>query len=225
MKNNIKKTRLIYKKNYRKNKKNIKNRIYKEEHKEEIKEYRILNKNVFKEKRKQIKIQTFNILGGCKCAICGDEEINHLTIDHIDKTGYLDKKKNLYSERIYNYIIKDKLNKKQLSNLRVLYWNCNCSRKRIYLTLTHKEQSYQQRYNAKLWKEAYEFFGPCKTCGDTELKHLTISHIHNDGAERRRNGEKFGISLIKQFRKQKWPESLKEDFCLECFNCNCRRKT
>ena len=219
-------------------------RRYRKEHKEEIRkrniEYREENKEELKELAKiryiknkekinknnkdlliKIKIQAFDILGGCKCVICGDEELSHLTIDHIDKTGYLDKKIGFYSQRLYYAIALRRYPEEKLNNLRILCWNHNLGRNKEYLNC--ENQTNNQRYQTKLWQEAYEFFGPCKSCGNSDLIHLTISHIHNDGAEKRRNGERTATHLLSKFHKQDWPESLKEDYCLECFSCNCSK--
>jgi len=165
------------------------------------------------------KLRALNIIGGYQCSLCDCSDINKLTIDHIDNSGHIDKKNGL---RVARAITTNKLSEKQLTNLRVLCWNHNLSRCRKYLDLPYEKQTYGQRYAAKLWKEAFNFFGPCH-CGESELKFLTISHIHNDGAERRRKGEKVGIGLIIKFRKASWPESLKKDYCLECANCNCSK--
>jgi hypothetical protein len=54
-------------------------------------------------------------------------------------------------------------------------------------------------------------------------KKLQRAESYIKNTERRRNGEGRGIRLLVDFRRQGWPESLKEDFCLECFNCNCGR--
>ena len=162
----------------------------------------------------------FEILGGCQCVTCGDTDITHLTIDHIDNTGYIDKKKGLMTKSLHVAIIKGELTEEHLNNLRVMCFNHNCSRQREYLDLPRSEQTKDQKNASNHWKEAFKFFGPC-SCGESELKFLTISHIHNDGAERRRNGEKTSARLIRQFRKIGWPESLKDDYCLECYNCNC----
>ena len=201
---------------------------YNENHQKEREEYynknreKILNQN--KEYNKQIKIQALNILGSCNCIICGNINLNYLTVDHIDKTGSLDRKNIINGKNFYSFLSNGLYPAEKLSNLRILCYNCNCGRRKEYLTVSYELQTIQQRYQTKLWKQAFEFFGPCKTCGDTNLVHLTISHIHNDGAERRKNGEKFGVNLLAEFRKQGWPESLKEDYCLECYNCNCSRK-
>lgn len=229
-KNNKEEIKEYHKEYYLENKEELQkqHKEYNETHKKEIKEYNNIHKDEKKEYKKNYykerKIQTFNNLGGCKCAICGNKELSHLTIDHIDETGYLDKKMGYTNYKLYSEIILKTYPQEKLSNLRVLCFNCNCGRRKEYLNIPSEKQTKDQRYRTKLWKKAYDFFGPCKTCGDSNLVHLTISHIHNDGAERKRNGEpNSGLKLFANFRKQGWPENLKEDFCLECYNCNCSK--
>jgi len=173
-----------------------------------------------REHLKDLRIQALNIIGGCHCVVCGDSNVNHLTIDHINNNGNIDRRNGLRSSQIIHRIVDGEY--RDLENLRVLCHNHNFSRFREYLDLKSEEQKPKQRYQTKIWKAAFEFFGPCP-CGETELKFLTVSHIHNDGAERRRNGERSGSDLLADFRKMGWPEDLKEDFCLECCNCNFER--
>jgi hypothetical protein len=192
------------------------------------KEYRDLHKDEAREYQKKynlsLKIEALKLIGGCKCVICGDEDISHLTIDHVDgKGGYYRKIDGRSSGRLHQAIIREKLTEVELKNLQVLCWNHNSSRTREYLDLPFEKQTRSQRGRSKIWKEAFKFFGPCD-CGISDLKFLTISHVHNDGAERRRNGESMGQALLIKFRKMGWPESLKEDFCLECWCCNCGRQ-
>jgi hypothetical protein len=189
----------------------IKNKIWREENKVNLKLYQT-NK----------KVTVFNILGGCECAECGDKNMSHLTIDHIDSTGHIERKNGLGHGKIYSSIYNGEYPEEKLSNLRVLCWNHNCGRRRSSWDLPSANQTTTQRAALKLWKEAFAFFGPCH-CGESELKFLTISHIHNDGAERRRKGEGTGVELIRYFQGTGWDKSLKEDFCLECWNCNCSR--
>jgi hypothetical protein len=167
-----------------------------------------------------LKIKALEILGGCKCEFCEERRIRCLTIDHINSSGSQDRKNGLITSDLHRAIVNKKLTKEHLNNLRVLCWNHNSSRTREYLDLPKEKQNMGQKYRTKLWKEAFSFFGPC-SCNISDLKFLTISHINNDGAEQRRNGEQTGTNLLVNFRKLKWPESLKETYCLECWNCNC----
>lgn len=194
------------------------------------KRYNKLNKEKILKRKKAYddnkKIECFTIIGNgnLECEVCKENKLSLLTIDHIDETGNEDKKIGFIGKRLYYGVLNGSY-PGDLSNLRILCFNHNCSRNRKYLDLSWKEQTRSQRHQAKLWKEAFNFFGPCKTCGESNIKFLTISHIHNDGAERARRGEpRGGVKLLMIFRKQGWPQSLKSDFCLECFNCNCSRK-
>lgn len=196
-----------------------------EQQKQYRKEFWIKNKEKKLADYDRIKISVYSKLGGCKCAICGDSELSHLTIDHINKNGSSERKKGLTGYTLLRAVEKGTLSNEQLFNLRILCWNHNKSRERDYMDLPTEKQTTSQRHIHKLWKEAFNFFGPCKTCGSDELKFLSINHINNDGANRRRNGEKQGPKLLSDFRKMGWPESLKEIYSLECFTCNCSRLT
>jgi hypothetical protein len=195
-----------------------------EEIKKYHKEYSLKNQEKLRIKSRNyyrnLKIRAINILGG-KCEFCGDTNLNHLSIDHIKEDGFLDRQAGLSTDKLFLAIVNNTLPKDRFLNLRVLCYNHNYARRRGYLDSTDLIPRHKRL--RKLWEEAYDFFGPCKTCGETELKFLTTSHIHDDGAERKRNGEPNSGGLLAQFRKSGWPESLKEDFCFECWNCNCGR--
>jgi len=229
----------------------IKNKEYKDKNKESIKiknaEYRETHRKGIKriskikyaekqitfldgkytKKSKIPKEDIINLLGG-KCAQCNITDLDTLTVDHINNDGAKDKKEmNLNSSiKQVKKLIKEGWSLEQLKEkFQVLCWNHNCAKSyRGYFDLLDTELTYKQRWRLKLLREAYDLFGPCKTCDDTNLKYLTISHVHDDGAERKRNGEKCGTDLLNEFRKINWNESIKEDFCLECFNCNCSRQ-
>ena len=160
------------------------------------------------------------------CSVCGETNLDFLTLDHLYNNGAQERR----DIKTGNVGILRQLKKLGWpenyikENYQILCWNHNCTKnRRNYLNLLYSEQNCEQRYKTKLWKQALAFFGPC-SCGQSELKFLTISHVHNDGAERKRNGEpKGGAMLLRYFKKLGWPESLKEDFCLECWNCNSGR--
>lgn len=215
--NNKEKQRTLKKIYYKNNRERLlaEKKKYGESHKNEKRKYD-------KEYLLNLKMKAFEILGGCQCVICGDKDVKHMTIDHIDEKGHIDRKNGFTANKIHSAIANGKLTKEHLNNLRVLCYNHNCSRTRKYLELSYEEQSYPQRFATKLWKEAFNFFGPCP-CKETELKFLTVSHINNDGAEKRRNGEGSSKKILINFHKQGWPESLKENYRLECYNCNCGR--
>jgi hypothetical protein len=82
-----------------------------------------------KEKRKELKKNIFQHYGG-KCVCCGEERIDFLTIDHINGGGRKHRAEISKSNsgrsgpEFYRWIIKNNFP----SDLRVLCYNCNCSR-------------------------------------------------------------------------------------------------
>jgi hypothetical protein len=71
-----------------------------------------------------IKISTFNAYGGCKCTLCGIEDLDVLSIDHIDGSGSQHRKimGNKSGIRMYRYLKRDGFPLKNI--LRVLCFNC-----------------------------------------------------------------------------------------------------
>lgn len=196
--------------------KNALKREYNKTHKEEGKLYQRAYINGIRE-------SIYKILKP-ECAICGNEDKRFLTIDHIKNNGCEDRKEKGGHNGVIRYLKKTNFPEDYIKeNYQILCWNHNSAKCREYLDKSYSDQTIQQRKLVKLWKEAFSFFGPCEICGETDLKFLTIDHINNDGAERRRNGEVFGIQLIRSFRKMGWPNSLRKDYRLLCFNHNCCR--
>ena len=58
--------------------------------------------------------------------------------------------------------------------------------------------------------------GKCVCCEDTNVEFLSIDHKNNDGAEKRRLGER-AYTLYRKLIKEGFP---KEDYQLMCHNCN-----
>lgn len=58
----------------------------------------------------------------------------------------------------------------------------------------------------------------CVCCGESEIKFLTIDHIHNDGKKQRRiHG--IGYYFYKWLEKNNYPKG----FQVLCMNCNCAK--
>jgi hypothetical protein len=72
------------------------------------------------------------------------------------------------------------------------------------------------RWKARL-KVIEAYGGCCACCGEMIPEFLTIDHINNDGAEKRRNGEMGGAALYTKLEKMGYP---KDDYQLLCMNCN-----
>jgi hypothetical protein len=217
---------------YRKNKEklSIEYAKYRETHKEERRLYDIEYKNKNKERAKELnkaryyeyKNKIFDILG-YECVNCGERTKKFLTIDHIHNDGAIKRKisKGITTELVYfskrSWPI-DEIKE----NFQTLCFNCNCGKDRLYITKEPNELDTTHKRQQRLWKQAVSFFGIC-TCGQDNLRFLTIDHIKNDGAARRKAKEKRGVGLLTAFNKQNWPESLKQDYQILCYNCNCSK--
>jgi hypothetical protein len=73
-------------------------------------------------------------------------------------------------------------------------------------------------YNRNLKAETMQAYGgKCTCCGETILDFLTIDHIENDGAKKRKE-EKCGLggTLYRWLKRNNYPK----DFQVLCFNCN-----
>ncbi len=202
-------------------------KVYKKEYYQENKEWILEDmRNKYDEdhkKRMQKRVDLFKLFGG-KCVLCGKDNIDFLVFDHINNDGTADREENKTrsSIEIVRRLVRNNVPIEQIKEkFQVLCANCNSIKQsRKYFDLPNNEITNAQRYKIKLWKEAYNFFGPCKMCGETNIKTLSIDHINGDGSEKRKNGEGIGTSLLSTFRKNNWPESIKEEYQLLCFNCH-----
>lgn len=77
--------------------------------------------------RKQLKIDTLNAYGGCKCVCCGETEIDFLCLDHINNNGKQDRE--IYGGGTSFYTRLKSKGFPQEMNLQVMCYNCNNSKK------------------------------------------------------------------------------------------------
>lgn len=61
--------------------------VCKKNHRERYYTNRIENAKTAKERRQRLKLAAFHAYGGSKCACCGDEHLEFLSIDHLDGDG------------------------------------------------------------------------------------------------------------------------------------------
>jgi len=76
-----------------------------------------------KKRRKKLKIDIFNVYGGCKCVCCGETLLEFLSIDHINGGGNLERKNNRIRGGVGTYEWLKKNN--YPSGYQVLCHNCN----------------------------------------------------------------------------------------------------
>ena len=116
------------KKYYQENKEKVLARCkkYKDSHQEYNKEYYISNRDKLlqqlREKYKNNRLIVIRHYGG-KCAFCGDTNINHLTIDHIDNNG-AEHRKIVKTTEITRWLIDNNFP----SGFQILCWNHNAEK-------------------------------------------------------------------------------------------------
>jgi len=197
----------------------------------------------YKNKRKLIKEEIFNYYGG-KCNLCGENDFNKLSIDHINHNGRKHRRElNIDSgSAFYKWILKHKPN-----DLRLLCYNCNCAhdmikKELLIVNLFYKENNKCKycfsnleikfgicnkcRYILKknklisLKEKIYKEYGEyCKNCGCSNYSFLTIDHINNDGAKHRKE---IGSYIYSWLLKNSFP---KDNFQILCYNCNYIKRT
>jgi hypothetical protein len=88
------------------------------------------------------------------------------------------------------------------------------------LELFRKQETDHSRYfNQKLREEVFDAYGHrCACCGESNPFFLSIDHIDNDGAQKRKSGEqpKGGTSFYRWLKKNGFPKG----FQVLCMNCN-----
>jgi hypothetical protein len=85
---------------------------------------------------------------------------------------------------------------------------------------SHKEDksAYHKNYYQEKRKLVFDHYGwRCSCCGESESNFLTIDHIHNDGANHKKERTN---TLYEWLVKNNFPEG----FRTLCYNCNCGRK-
>lgn len=175
-----------------------------------------------KARRIEIKEQLFAIYGK-KCSICGFDNKQALTFDHIKGDGAKERK-NLSQEQIYLSAIE----KPNYENYRILCANCQmieARRLNLYSTCKKNTSNKKTIYGRVLYerkkKTFFEIYGnKCVLCGFNDKQALTLDHIKGDGAqERAKNTHSQIISLaIKTKNKTKY-----RILCMNCQMLEARR--
>jgi hypothetical protein len=63
----------------------------------------------------------------------------------------------------------------------------------------------------------FAYGSACVCCGETTVEFLTIDHIHDDGAEERREKKLFSEKFYRYLKREGYP---KDRYQLLCMNCN-----
>jgi hypothetical protein len=167
-------------------------------------------KNLYKRKRIYLLWEeALNFFG--PCAKCGENRREFLAIDHIKNDGAFRRK-----------VKKEPGGGLLIAKFKRMGWPEYL--KEDYRILCHNcNESTFPKNTIKLWQEAFDFFGPCSCCGETNINLLCIDHIYGRKSPIYRPKTKRalrGKQLLSSFKTHGWPKELKEVYRLLCYNCN-----
>lgn len=223
---------------------NKKSKIYyfanKENYRRIRKQWRAANKEVVTEtKRKSYLKNRLNILnsqreygktiknrvmahygnGESKCVSCGFSDINALSIDHVNGNGSSHRKEVGSGGRFYHWLIRNNYP----LGFQVLCYNCNWLKRlsqQIHIRVKNEKKNkttiaYFLRTKLLVFQKYSGGSVPvCNSCGNANLKVLSIDHLYGKGTEERRRvgyGNTFYIWLFKN--------SFPEGYQVLCLNC------
>lgn len=160
----------------------------------------------------KLRDEVFAIYGGA-CIVCGESHPAFLSVDHMNNDGAEHRQNTGNGRRFYQWLRKNNFPQE---GFQLLCANCNW---RKYVSLKGSEKTYHRHWYTKLRQEIIDAYqGVCSCCGEDRPEVLTIDHVHNDGAEHRREIGHGGANLYAWLHKQGFPQDGR--FALLCFNCN-----
>ena len=154
---------------------------------------------------------------GGRCECCGEDDLDLLTIDHINNDGRKDRRGS--GSHLYASLYKQLPNLEE--GLRDLCWNCNAGSGNNHNVCPHKDPVDIDALigNRKCHKQALmKYGGICVGCGETELGFLTLEHINGGGKKEIR--EKFDGQSDRLYRHLR-DGPIRDDITVLCWNCNC----
>ena len=202
-------------------------RRYWQKHKEERNAYAreywransVRRNQLSKKYRAERKQQVFEHYGNiCNC--CGETKTEFFTIDHINNDGAEHRRQNQKIRQGGIYI--DIVRNDYPDTYQILCYNCNCAKGRHYsYDCPHKDSRLKsvsqsgeskRRTRIKVLEHYSKGQPKCVCCGETEIRFLTIDHIHGGGNKHLKEIK----DLTSWLHRNKCPEG----FQVLCYNCN-----
>jgi len=168
--------------------------------------------------------------GTGRCACCGEEKLEFLTLDHIGNDGAKERRKTKSwpGSSFYYWLIKQGLP----AGYQVLCSNCNMSKakrgrcvhnlgsvnenRRLSQALLRREKTKREvlgHYSGQLFK--------CACCGEPEIDFLTVDHISGNAKQQKdwHGTPRSGNALYLWLVRNRFPTG----FQVLCMNCNCAK--
>lgn len=160
------------------------------------------------ERRVRIKAQVMAHYGG-KCAVCAEERLELLTLDHINDDGAAHRKGigKAGSTATYKWAIDNSFP----PIFQPLCHNHNIKKERV----RNRGTSSGSAWFTKAKVEALDHYGKtCACCGETDFDMLQLDHIEGGG---RKHKKEFNISSVPAWARKNGFPSI---FRTLCANCN-----
>jgi hypothetical protein len=158
-----------------------------------------------------LKSAVFAAYGGARCACCGEDTFEFLSIDHINGGGTRHLKE--ISGGLYYWLREHGYPQ----GFQVLCFNCNFGKARNKGVCPHTGVIFEARGTAAKAAAVAAYGGCCALCGERQLVFLELHHPNQDGRDdRRRFGA--GTQFYKSLQQRRWPPGYE----VLCSNCHRR---
>jgi hypothetical protein len=172
--------------------------------------------------RNNLKIKIFDAYGGCRCKSCGIEDLDVLSIDHVEGGGNKHRLKEKISSgpQFYRWLKKNTYP----PGYRVLCMNCQFKEVKSHRILsTNKKAICSRKKRRKTKIQTFTVYGGCRcvSCGIEDLDVLSVDHIDGGGNKHRKEvggGHEFYCYL----RKNNFPD--KDKYQILCMNCQFKKE-
>lgn len=165
-------------------------------------------------------VVNFYSLGRMCCQNCQQDDIEVLTVDHINNDGNVHRKsiKSTGGSPFYQWI----RNNNFPDGFQILCFNCQMRKQRIEAAKknTTAIKISVAKYVQKIRNKCLDKYGGTCSCGERDNAVLTLDHVENDGASHRReirctSGRNFYLYL----QKNNYPNQPKlQVLCANCQN-------
>lgn len=163
-----------------------------------------LARQVQRRMERKIRVISHYSDGTMRCALCPEDRIGALTIDHVGGGGTAHRRSiglTCGGTRFYDWLEKNQFP----SGYRVLCSNCNILAHLATVVVSEDKRCTAERLRGLAMKQRVmnQLGGRCSTCDKADLRILTIHHVNDNGADHRtslsggRAGVKFYRALIK----------------------------
>ncbi len=160
--------------------------------------------------------------GDVKCT-CGQDNIDLLTIDHVNGGGNKHRKEmgiKTAGYAFYRWLYKNSYPE----GFQVLCWNCNFKKRLQEMAPKNpdKRQLQKAAYARSVKVQCLDQYGKTCPCGEQDKDVLTLDHVNDDGADHRRETNTRGLNFYIYLRKNGFPSN--PPLKVLCLNCQYKKR-